>query len=300
MHRPAPPGAGWPAGGRGAVGGDRKPALEPAVVRRRLLVGATVLVPSSLLALLVVRAVPAPGVFLNPLLWLSLGGVWFGAFCLAYLFEIGALAREARGRDGLELAGVAITWAGAPLTRRRAGARAEFRSTGDVYPANVSLHLNLSATWSFFCVGLEASWASREDGVLLIGAGGSRFLSGATLEDLSLPSIESSTLRAVLEPGSPAEGLPTWGRPPGPRAAHVMAEVRPGAWLLGPEQPYIAFEATGSTIEKWWPPPLDRLFGLDPGTGLDLARIVGAFDADALADRGGPGGATAPTSSPAP
>lgn len=294
MHRPAA-GAKRAAAGGARVAEERKPAVSPALARRRLLVGATALAPSSLLALLVVRAVPAPDVFLHPLLWVSLAGVWFGAFCLAYLFEVGALAREARRREGLELTGVAIAWTGAPFTRRRAGARAEFRSRGDDYPGTVSLHLNLSATWTFFVIGVEASWESREDGVLLLGSGGSRFLSGATVDSLSLPSIEGATVRAVLDPSAPRDMLPTWGRPPGPRASRVIREVRPGAWLLGPEQPYIAFEATGSRIEKWWQPPFDRLFGLDPAAGLDLARIVGAFDADAVAARGD----GAPTSSPA-
>jgi len=277
----------------GAQAGGGGAPLEPRVARLRLLMGATALAPSSLLALLVVRAVPAPDVFLSPLLWASLAGVWFGAFCLAYFFEVRALDEETRGRDGLALAGVRIVWVGAPLTRNRAGARALFRSTGADYPHEVEMHLNLGATWSFFVVGMRSAWEAREDGVLLIGASGARFLSGATVEGLSLPSVEAATLRAVLEPGAPRGQLPDWGRPPGPRSSAVLGEVRPAEWLLGPEQPYIAFEAHGDRIEKWWPPPFDRLFALDPGTGLDLARIVRAFDRDGLTARG-----AGPTSSP--
>jgi hypothetical protein len=277
-----------------------RPAIDPRLARRQLLAGATALAPSSLLAFTVVRAVPPPQVFLHPAMVLALAGIWFGAFCLAYLFEIGALAREARRREGLELTGVRIAWAGAPLTRGRAGARAEFVASDGRYPTNVTLHLNLNATWSFFLVGIETAWAAREDGVLLIGASGSRFLAGATVEGLALPSVEGATLRAVLEPGGPRRQLPDWGRPPGPHAVAALEDVRPGQWLLGPDQPYIAFEAHGARIEKWWSAPFDRLYALDPGTGLDLARIIRAFDADALAQRGSGAPTSSLPSSPAP
>jgi hypothetical protein len=277
-----------------------KQPLEPYAARRRLWLGAAVLIPAAGATLWVVRAVPAPDIFLNPFLWVSLAGVWFGAFCLAYGAEVGALMRETRARPGLRLSGIHIAWASTPFSRSRAGARAQFECfAGDDYPPAFTLHLNLSVTWSFFLVGIECAWDVREDGVLLLGGEGPRFLSGATVESLELPSVETAALRVVLEPGGPRKTLPDWGRPPGDQAARVIEAVRPAQWLLGPEQPYIAFEAMGDRIEKWWPPPLDRLLGLDPGTGLDLARIVRAFDLDAHAHRAGtpPAG---PTSSPAP
>jgi len=71
--------------------------------------------------------------------------------------------------------------------------------------------------------------------------------------------------------------------------------LRPQEWLLGLEQPFVAFDAESAVVQKWWEPPTDRFLSLDPASGLDLLRLLKAFDADLNAARGVPPTSSLPT-----
>jgi hypothetical protein len=212
---------------------------------------------------------------------------WGGFFGLSYFVELRSLDREARRRPGVQLSSIHIQWFPfAEPGRGLASVRANFSCDGAQYPSQFSLHLNMSLVWDLFVVGISGRWECGQDGVMLIDPRGARFLRGASSESLGLPPAPVAGVRAVFDPASLDAVLPDWGTPPGERAKVYVDQLRPQEWLLGLEQPFVAFVAESAVVQKWWEPPTDRFLSLDPASGLDLLRLLKAFDADLNAARG--------------
>lgn len=274
--------------------GTARPLPEPRLVKRRLLALSTALSALALLAFAAWRAYGGGNAVESPLLWAAITAFWGSAFCLVYLFEIDGVERTLARAGPVELTGVKVFWL--PDTdARKFGASMEVRvrTTVDTLPREFSLFLNVDLVWSLHIHGVRSLWECKESGVLLLTPSASRFLGGATIESLSLPSQEVAALRGLLkQPGEP-EGLPEWGAPAGLLARDQLKAAVDADWLFGPEQPFLALEAFEGRVEKFWPPVADRLVDLDVECALDLLRIVRAFDLDALAAR-----RARPTSSP--
>lgn len=274
--------------------GTALPLPEPRRVKRLLLLLSTSLSALALLAFAAWRALGEGNAVESPLLWAAIAAFWGSAFCLVYLFEIDTVERTLAREGPVELTGVKIFWL--PDTdARKIGASMEVRvrTAVESLPREFSLFLNVDIVWALHICGVRAVWQCKESGVLLLTPSASRFLGGATIESLSLPSQEVAALRGLLkQPGEP-EGLPDWGAPAGPFAREELRAAVEADWLFGPEQPFLALEAFEGRVEKFWPPVAGRLVDLDVECALDLLRIVRAFDRDALAAR-----RSRPTSSP--
>lgn len=230
----------------------------------------------------------------SPLLWAALAGFWGGAYCLIYARELRAVARSLGDAGALEATGVRIYWVRAPRTGGF-GAAMEIvaRSREDRFPVELSVFVNVNLLWALHVMGVRCSWSCKESGVLLLSPKRSRFLSGATTESLALPSQEEAVLRSLLKRPDGHEGGPDWGAPAGAHAKRAIEAVGAESWLFGPEQPFVAFEATEGAIEKFWSPVASRMVDLDVESALDILQVVRGFDRDAIAAR-----SSLPTSSP--
>jgi len=263
------------------------PPESPAQLTRRLLFVTVVAATVSALFAAVWWLTPHVALLESPYVWTSLIAFWFLVFNALYGLEIRSLEQSIEKRTGLEVEGVRIIWLPRPdLGSGQASVEARVRSSSRDFPAEFTLFLNLNLTWSFYVVGLRARWESNESGVLLLAHRRTRFLGGATADSLSLPSPEVASLKGLLRPGAETAELPDWGRMPGAHAVAALEELQLTSWLVGPEQPFVAFEASEGQIEKWWPPFIDRLVGLDPEGALDIMRVLRAFDLDILEERG--------------
>ncbi len=271
--------------------GDSAPAPPPTLARARRRIGLTCAASLAVFAwgFAALGALHGWSAIESPYLALSVAAFWAAAYCVVYLYELSGIERTLRRAGALDVTGVRVFWLRDPRTGGL-GATMEVRARfppGD-FPEEVAVFLNVDVFWYVHVVGLRASWSCKESGVLLLTPLRPRFLGGATAESVGLPSQEGAALRGLLrEPGEP-EGLPDWGAPVGERGKLAIEASGVGAWLYGPEQPFVAFAAFEGVIEKFWSPLSTRIVDLDvPGT-LDLLRVVRAFDLDALAARGGP------------
>jgi len=230
---------------------------------------------------------PHAALFESPYVWASLIAFWFLVFNALYGLELRALERTVDGRPGVEVDSVRMIWLPRPgLGSPAASVEVHGRSKSPDYPAEFTLYLNLTFTWIFYVVGLRAAWGCNESGVLILAHHRTRFLGGATVESLSLPSPEIASIKGLIRPGAELEELPDWGRAPGANASDALDDLKLTSWLLGPEQPFVAFEAFDGQIQKWWPPIVDRIVGLDAEGALDILRLLRAFDLDILEERG--------------
>jgi hypothetical protein len=266
---------------------EAAPPESPAQLTRKLLFVTVVAAAVSALFAAVWWLTPHAALFESPYVWTSLIAFWFLVFNAIYGLEIRALERTIEGRTGLEVEGVRMIWLPRPdLGSGQASVEVHVRSKARDFPAQFTLFLNLNLTWSFYVVGLRARWECNESGVLLLAHRRTRFLGGATAESLSLPSPEVASLRGLIHPGAETAELPDWGRTPGARAADALEKLQLTTWLIGPEQPFVAFDASEGGIEKWWPPIIDRVAALDTEGALDILLVVRAFDLDILEERG--------------
>lgn len=267
--------------GEDREGAALPPADSAAQTRRKLLWTSIVAAAAAGLFAVAWTLVPYPSLLESPLVWLGLVAFWIAVFDLIYLAEIRQIERVVQRRPGLSIAGVRVLWfPKLALGFGQASLVVEVESSTPDYPANFSLFFDLNFTSSVYLVGLRCAWACKETGVLLLAPGQGRFMGGATLDSLDLPVPQLATLRGFLRPGAEWDGVPDWGRTAGRHAAPVLAGLRTDAWLFGPEQPYLGLEAVEGRLEKWWPPLVDRIVGLDAESALDLAKIVRAFDRD--------------------
>ena len=265
------------------LGGRAKPLHSPARVRRQLL---ALSVASSAFAMgLFVSwaAVQGTGAFLSPLLWAAIAAFWSSVFHLLYYVTVEGVTRTMKAQGALNVVGARVLWL-PQGTARTVGSTMEFAVEGDGLrlPLEFSLYLGVNLLWAVHVTGLKASWQCKESGVLLLTPKAPRFLEGATTESLELPSPEVAAIKGLLaKPGEP-KGMPDWGRPAGPLARAALEEVVATDWLLGPEQPFIALEAFGGRLEKFWPPIAQQIADLDVEGALDLLKVVRAFDRDAM------------------
>lgn len=270
---------------------DGEPAPReptPAETNRTLLIAALVGAVASALCAVAWVFQPHAALLESPFVWAALIAFWIAAFDVIYLAEIREIERAVERHPGLSVEAVRILWLPNPgVGRGQASLVVKVRSTTPDFPPEFSLFFNLNFTWAMNLVGVRISWTCKETGVLLLMAERPRFLSGASVDSLDLPSPEMASIRGLIHPGAEWEGVPSWGRAPSEEAQSVIGALRPEAWLLGSEQPYVAFEAVDGRIEKWWPPLVDRLVALDADAALDIAKIVRAFDLDIVSGRRG-------------
>ncbi len=269
--------------GDGDLGGAGKPLPSPAAVRRQLL---TLSVVASALAVVLFvswATVHGTSAFLSPLLWAAIAAFWASVFHLLYYFTVDAVVRTMKAQGASEVVGARVLWL-PQGTARTVGASMEFEGRGDGkrLPAVFSLYLGVNLLWAIHVIGLKASWACKESGVLLLTPTAPRFLAGATAESLELPSPEVAAIRGLLAKPGELKGMPDWGTPAGAHARAALAEVVASDWLLGPEQPFLALEAFGGRLEKFWPPIAQQIADLDVEGALDLLTVVCAFDRDAM------------------
>ena len=226
--------------------------------------------------------------FLSPLLWAAMAAFWASVFHLLYFFTVEAVARTMKAQGAAEVVGARVLWL-PQGTARTVGATMEFkaRSDGERLPSEFTLYLGVNLLWAVHVIGLRAVWQCHESGVLLLTPRAPRFLGGATAESLELPSPEVAAIKGLLaRPGEP-KGMPDWGTPVGPLARRALEDVKATDWLLGPEQPFVALEAFGGRLEKFWPPIAQQIADLDVEGALDLLKVVRAFDRDAMNARAG-------------
>ncbi len=230
----------------------------------------------------------------SPVLWVAVAAFWGATICSVYLIEVRSVERALEGLAGLSITGMRVIWLPDPRAKGL-GANMEVRAraASDALPSEFRLLLSVDVFGDLDVVALSASWSCNASGVLLLSPRAARFLEGATTESLSLPSQEEAALRGLFSPPGEPDGIPKWGAPAGPRAREAITALRVEEWLFGPEQPFVAFEAFGARIEKFWSPLGTRLVDLDIPSALDLLRIVRAFDRDTVEGR-----QRGPTSSP--
>lgn len=282
-----------PTGGEGLLfdaphaTGEASPSETPAQLTRKLLFVVVVAAAVSGLFAALWWLSPHVAILQSPYVWTSLIAFWFLVFNALYGLEIRGLEALIEKRTGLEVEGVRMIWfPRGDLGSAQASVEVHVRSKARDFPSEFTLFLNLNLTWSFYVVGLRARWECNESGVLLFAHRRVRFLGGATVESLSLPSPEVASIKGLIRPGAENAELPDWGRFPGASASAALERLRLTDWLLGPEQPFVVFEASEGRIEKWWPPIVDRMLALDAEGALDLVEVVRAFDLDILAERG--------------
>lgn len=269
------------------VGGAlAKPLSSPWAVRRRLLILAVAASGLSLVLFVTWAEVHGRNAIWSPLLWAAIGAFWASVFHLLYYFTVEATVQAMKAHGASQVVGARVLWL-PQGTARTVGASMEFfvRGDGEHLPESFSLYLGVNLLWAVHVIGLKASWQCKESGVLLLTRQAPRFLAGATVESLELPSPELAAIRGLLARPGQLKGMPEWGSPAGPRARAALAEVVAEDWLLGPEQPFLALEAFGGRLQKFWPPIAQQMADLDVEGALDLLKVVCAFDRDAMAER---------------
>jgi hypothetical protein len=270
------------------------PLPSPARVRRSLCVVVAACAAASAAGFIAVAPLRGFAAVNNPVLWAAVAAFWGAVICSVYLIEVRGVERALGALAGISIAGMRVIWL--PEARSKGlGANIEVRASAssDALPSQFEMLLSVNVFGDLDVVALSASWSCNASGVLLLSPHAARFLEGATTESLSLPSQEEAAIRGLFFPPGEPDAIPKWGAHAGPRAREAIAEVHLEEWLFGPEQPFVAFEAFGARIEKFWSPLSTRLVDLDLASALDVLRVVRAFDRDAVEGR-----RAGPTSSP--